>query len=193
MSAYEATNANISRIEDLGDERHVELFPRLGHQLKALLGETLEGVGRSPRFEGIASQDPGTGLLHGFCGAEELIPAFDRAWPGDGDELVCCADGDTPDVDHSVLRLEVAADEFERLQDGHRTLDAIDRLPGDLLNGVPVAESADHRPELPLRHMGFTPDGLQPLYHYLDLGGIRVPLHDDDHRTHVILLVGRQG
>ena len=65
----------------------------------------------------------------------------------------------TPDrhtayVNDGVLDLEVTADELERLEHGHRSLDTGEGLPWQLLDRSAVANRANHGAKLAFGHVG---------------------------------------
>ena len=110
---------------------------------RSVLAHPLEAVRASTRFERPAAQDVrrATGLHVLGDGVHHLV-VLRRARPGDHREATS-ADLYLADVNGAVLFVELAAGEFERLEDGEHLLDAGNR--GEVLGARLrfVADDAD--------------------------------------------------
>ena len=111
---------------------------------------------------------------------QQLRLVLDRARPGDQREAVA-ADRYPADVDHRVVRVELAPDQLVGREDRLDRLDIGMMLEAEFGQHPLVAEGAEHDP-LAARHVKrFQPLRLDPGEQFVDDLGRRVGLHHDDH------------
>jgi hypothetical protein len=131
-------------------------------------------------LEGAAAEHGGAGGLDGRGGLPELLAAFDGAGAGHDDDAVA-AHGDAVNGDYGVGGMEVAAGQFERLQDGHHGLHAVQQRQGMIRQGAVVADDADDGTLFPSGEVRPEAKVFDLLHHpsHLQLGGALA--HDNDH------------
>src|SRR5207248_4679313 len=110
---------DLTRVHDLGDDRHLELVADLAQDLQPLFAQTLKTVGAGPRFVRPAPQNIRTGLLDRAGDIEQDFAALDGAGAGDHCQSPSPNLDPEPDVDDRVFALVFAAGHFERFQDGN--------------------------------------------------------------------------
>ena len=148
---------DISRVEHLRDEGHIELFSSLGHQLETLLAQPLERIGRGARFESVTAENMGACSLDRFGGTEELLATLNGTGAGHYRERPA-PDARSPHLDNGVAFPKVPAHEFEGFENRHRSLDTGQRFPRQLLDTVAIANRAYDGVRLTNRNMSLGPN-----------------------------------
>jgi hypothetical protein len=171
-------------VDGFGDDAEAEMFADVGEDLQALKAKTLEGVGRSARLVGTATEKVNAGGLELLGDGEALLFGFDSAGAGDDGKMRATHEdfaGGSGNADDGVFFLDVAGDELVGLGDRDAFDDAGHGFENTEIDGTGVAGDADGgatgaRDGMGLQAKGFDAfaDGANLL-----LGGIG--LHDDKH------------
>ena len=104
---------DVTRVEQLGDEREARLLARLPEDLQALAPEALKGVGRRARLERPASKHRRARLGDRACRLERLLARLDGARARDQPEEAV-PDPAAAYLDDGGVRREIATDETVR-------------------------------------------------------------------------------
>jgi hypothetical protein len=168
------------RIDDLGDDRQARLLPDVGEDAQTLFTEALEGVRRGARFEGATAQQRRSGSLCHQGGLEGLLLRLDRARAGDEGEGVR-TDRNAPDVDRRHFGVVDAADQLVGRGDPHHVGNTGHRAEVQAAERLDVADQPDDGSGDTSAHEGLAADGLDPRNDCVDVVGLGVGLHHDDH------------
>src|SRR5487761_766503 len=171
---------DVARRHHLCHDLEAGLLASQRHHLQGRFAQALKRIGRGARLERAATQDRRSLGGHVPGGLEEHLLTFDRARSGHHHDLFA-SDLHAADVDHCVLRPELAARQLERLGDRDDLVDGVE-VGERLLVGIGVA--ADHSDESALlapRELALEPDLVDAIDHRFDVGVGRAVRHDDDH------------
>src|SRR6267154_474456 len=174
---------NLRRVHHFADGEESEFVRSFAHELEARFPHALEGVRRSARFEGAASQNFSARFGHTFRDRKNLFARLDRTRArGNGHFLA--ADFDTaPEIDNGAFRLELAARKFERLGDAHDLAHAVKQFEVAMIEVAVNADGAKHRMRFAGGAVDIEAAGDKPVDDMLDLR-VRGPfLHHNDHES----------
>ena len=105
-------------VERFGHDLQTVRFANFRQNLQSFFAQSLESIGRGPRFKSTAAKEPCAAAPHGFGNRESLSVTFDRAGAGDDCQLVSANRGVT-DAHDCLLWTEVQRDQFVRLADAN--------------------------------------------------------------------------
>src|ERR1022692_3540768 len=174
---------HIAIAHDLGDDAQPGALLGLAEQFQPFQFQALKVVGRRPRLEGAAAQDPRAGRRHTLGRVHNLLFALHRARAGHHYELVR-ADFTSVDFDRRPALAELLADEFVRGGDAHGALHSwrgFERFQAD--GHIPNPHHANNYPLFALDGMHLVPKFRDALAHVVDFFSSGMGPHGNNHKT----------